>query len=64
MPFTHKGQRRIVPRRTRLSVVLRAPHVPHGAPVTVMLGSGRMVEGFAQKLDDEKIRVELPEGVS
>jgi hypothetical protein len=29
-----------------------------------MLGSGRMVEGFAQKLDDEKIRVELPEGVS
>jgi hypothetical protein len=32
--------------------------------VTVKLASGRTVEGVAQKLDDDAIRVELPEGVS
>ena len=58
---------RLVPRRTRLSVVLRGAHaVRDGQAVTVTLASGRTVEGYARRLPDDEgsIRVELPDGVS
>ena len=48
----------------RLSVVLRpSQRIRDGQPVTVRLGSGRVIEGYARVLDEEAIRVELPEGV-
>lgn len=52
-------------RRTRpsLSAVLKAPRrVRDGAAVTVVLGDGREFVGRAIRLDDEKIRVFLPDG--
>ena len=56
---------RLVPRRTRLSVVLRgAQTVRDGSRVTVRLASGRTVDGYARKLEDGSVRVELPDGVS
>lgn len=58
---------RLVPRRTRLSVVVRgAQGIRDGQAVTVRLGSGRVVDGYARRLPDDEgsIRVELPDGVS
>jgi hypothetical protein len=51
-------------RAGRLSVVLRpSQYIRDGQPVTVTLASGRTVQGYARRLDEEAIRVELPEGV-
>ena len=60
-PGTDARRRRVI----RLSVVLRgARGIREGERVAVTLGSGQTVEGYARVIDEDTIRVELPEGVS